>query len=258
MDRPLVDDYWGRHPRANVGILLEPSKLVVIDLDGREAIAEARQKGLPDTATVETGKGLHLYYRRPDDYPVGRAIQRGTSKLIDVLSRGYAVAPPSAHRGGHVYSWAVAPENLDKLPPPPWWTRKLFPKKLPKWMQKHGTRTYSKREFNPNSASPEIVRTALLYIEPDDYSAWLQVGFALQMWDDAGDGRGKGFEFWDDWSRKNSKYPGSRAMRKKWASFRQQRGVGLGTLFSLAQKYGWTPDDRFKMPMAAKKGKWFS
>ncbi len=33
-----VEQWWTRWPQANIGILLEPSNLLVVDMDGEEAI----------------------------------------------------------------------------------------------------------------------------------------------------------------------------------------------------------------------------
>jgi hypothetical protein len=247
IDARLAHYWWEEaYPKANVGLLLEPSKLVVVDLDSEEALREAKGKGLPDTARVFTGKGWHFFYKRTDDYPLGRATQRGESKGIDVLSRGYVVAPASTHATGRVYYWEVFPMGED-LPEPPWWTRKLFPKRLPPWMLKGDYRSHSSQsKFQPNEADPEAIRAALTRLEPDDYEEWLHIGFALQTWDENGDGKGRGFDLWDEWSRTSDKYPGVGDLQKKWRSFRRQRGgLGLGTLFNKAKQKGWDPQDQF-------------
>lgn len=98
-----VRQWWGRWPQANVGILLEPSGLLVIDLDSREAYLEARELGLPDGPVVGTGKGAHVYYRSKG--VTGRATRQGRSHSIDVLAKGYVVAPPSLHANGRKYVW---------------------------------------------------------------------------------------------------------------------------------------------------------
>ncbi|MBI3910327.1 MAG: bifunctional DNA primase/polymerase [Armatimonadetes bacterium] len=112
----LARRWWGeRWPEANVGILLAPSGLVVIDLDGQAAIEEATACGLPARGPVarsgrtDGGEGRHLYCRRPEGCPVTRASHRGSCRRIEVLSAGYAVAPPSRHRSGRRYERLVSP-----------------------------------------------------------------------------------------------------------------------------------------------------
>jgi hypothetical protein len=232
---------WAKHSQAGVGLLLEPSELVVVDLDGDEAYLEAKRRGLADTLVVETGKGRHFYYRRPSDYPVGRATQRGDCKLIDILSAGYVVAPPSKHRLGRSYLWGNKSKDFE-LPEPPWWTRAFFPKRLKSWQKpSYYTPKFGSRVYAEGSAYPEEVRAALSYLteEVDDYDFWLRVGFALKSWDDFGNGGGKGFELWDEWSRAGNKYPGTKELRYKWDSFQKGKGVSLGSLFRFAKEHGW-------------------
>lgn len=103
-DAAQVGAWWCRWPRANVGILLEPAGLAVIDLDGPGAQAEATALGLPATYTVRRGDHAHLYYRRPAGVPAARTTHRGACRAIDVLAAGYVIAPPSRHASGDRYT----------------------------------------------------------------------------------------------------------------------------------------------------------
>jgi putative DNA primase/helicase len=79
------------------------------------------------------------------------------------------------------------------------------------------------------------IRSALGSLDPDiDYPDWLSVGMALQ----AGLGR-DGFHLWDDWSSLGRKYEGSDNLLGHWRSFTPGKGIGLGTLFHMAQARGW-------------------
>lgn len=121
-DQAQLDAWRVQFPFANTGVDLEAAGLLVLDLDSQEAIREATQRGLPDTATVRTGKGEHRYFRRPEGCPTSRAIHRGESRAIDVLASGYAVVPGSQHRSGTHYEWAKAPSDFpDGLPFAPEW-----------------------------------------------------------------------------------------------------------------------------------------
>ena len=100
-----VARWWQRYPKANVGLQLRFSHLIVVDPDSPEALREAEELGLPSTWTVETGRGYHFYYRNVGPYHTRRTKQ-GTSRAIDVLAGGIVVAPPSRHRSGRVYRWA--------------------------------------------------------------------------------------------------------------------------------------------------------
>jgi putative DNA primase/helicase len=104
-----IKRWWVKWPQANIGILLEPSGLLVIDLDSKEAIKEALHLGLPPGPVAKTYKGEHRYYRSPKGV-AGRATKRGDDRSIDILATGYIVAPPSLHRSGQRYSWIIAPK----------------------------------------------------------------------------------------------------------------------------------------------------
>lgn len=115
----LVKRWWRRWPEANIGLLLEPSQLAVVDLDGNEAVHEGAGYGLPPGPVVTSRPGHeHRWYRRPQTCPATRRTHQGQTEAIDVLAKGYVVAPPSCHRTGTVYTFAVAPQDtpLEELP----------------------------------------------------------------------------------------------------------------------------------------------
>jgi hypothetical protein len=76
---------------------------------------------------------------------------------------------------------------------------------------------------------------ALSFVPNDDaaYDFWLRIGFALHS--ELGK---EGFELWDDWSRKASKYDQT-FTRKTWDYFKKGGGVTIGTLFYVAVQNGW-------------------
>jgi hypothetical protein len=112
-----VRGWWRRWPAANVGVLLEPAGLLVVDLDGRAAVAEADALGCPATYTVRRGDHLHAYYARPVDLPPGRTTHRGASRAIDVLGGGLIVGAGSRHASGDTYEVA---RDLPLVPAPAW------------------------------------------------------------------------------------------------------------------------------------------
>ena len=90
---------WARWPNANLGVPTgRASGLVVIDLDGQAGRRSWQQlldqNHTPQTATVRTPHGWHVWYRLPSDLAVPRAIRLRDG--LDVLGdRGYAIVPPS-------------------------------------------------------------------------------------------------------------------------------------------------------------------
>ena len=109
---------WAVQP-GNIGIVTGAiSGIVVLDLDSPEAIAEAEQRGLPDTVAVRTGKGRHVYFAHPGGVVGNRtAIFPGADIRGD---GGYVVAPGSTHPNGSAYLWQAHPDVVDLAPLPDW------------------------------------------------------------------------------------------------------------------------------------------
>lgn len=71
------------------------------------------------------------------------------------------------------------------------------------------------------------------------YDEWIHIGMAIKE-------AGLGVSVWDEWSRADSRYHLGEC-EKKWNSF-EGVGVGIGTIFHIAEKYGyrsrkWSFDD---------------
>jgi hypothetical protein len=98
-----ITAWWAKIPQANIGICTGP--LVVIDADARHnGLGSLSGLNLPLTLTIETGNGLHLWFRS------NHKIKNSAGKLgagIDVRGEGgYVVAPPSVHFSGKVYKFS--------------------------------------------------------------------------------------------------------------------------------------------------------
>lgn len=109
---------WWQYKPWNIGVATgRGSNLVVVDLDGPDAIQWSKDTKLPRTRFVRTGKGCHLYYLYPEgDFD----IRNSASKLADFVdirgNGGYVVAPPSIHPNGSVYAWANPKTPLVPFP----------------------------------------------------------------------------------------------------------------------------------------------
>lgn len=120
--KKTIIDWFTSFSNANIGILIKESGLVVLDIDGNEAITEIIEKGyeLPSSPIARTGKGEHRIFRADDRTPITRAIQRGDSQKIDILTDGFFIVEPSMHRTGTNYKWIVKPKDEPLQPPPEW------------------------------------------------------------------------------------------------------------------------------------------
>lgn len=127
-DPTVIDMWWHHAPDANLGIACEPSGLVVLDVDvgeykdknnqtqlkqGWQSFNDIKHE-LTDTLVANTaGGGLHVYYLRDE----GESLQRiGFKPGLDLIGKGYVVAPPSARADGKSYSWRHHAHPV-KLPP---------------------------------------------------------------------------------------------------------------------------------------------
>jgi hypothetical protein len=119
-----LDELERRFPGCNVGVITGiPSGVFVLDLDGAGALEwwnEHQQDNPVSTLSVETGRGLHLYFKMPDGLDVRNHTQLVTGPMDPVTGKpvwqvdvrgtgGYVVAPPSVHRSGRTYAWTEAP-----------------------------------------------------------------------------------------------------------------------------------------------------
>jgi hypothetical protein len=100
-------------PERNVGIPTGAASGVwILDVDGDEGEAsllelERRHGAIPETRTVITSRGRHVWFAYPGAVPstAGR-IGRGLDTRGE---NGYAIAPPSIHETGHCYAFADDP-----------------------------------------------------------------------------------------------------------------------------------------------------
>lgn len=124
-DPGLVAAWWAEHPNANIGIACGPSGLLVIDLDGTEAVEAwnrlASEHGGERTLSAATANGVHVYFAGN-----GRSTAGRVGPGIDTRGAGgYVVAPHSIHERGSVYRWIDADAPLAPLPE--WLAQALAP-----------------------------------------------------------------------------------------------------------------------------------
>jgi hypothetical protein len=123
-DPATIREWWMRWPEANIGILTGPeSSILVLDVDGKqgeESLIQFERRGyhLPDTYTVRTGGGQHLYVHWPDDHDVRNSVGKIAPGLDIRGQGGYVVAPPSLHASGRCYE--INESAIPAVPCPAW------------------------------------------------------------------------------------------------------------------------------------------
>jgi archaellum biogenesis ATPase FlaH len=143
---------WAARP-SNIGIATgEVSGLVVLDLDSDEAVQEAVRRGLPQTITVKTGKGLHVYFRHPGGIVANRA---GLLPGWDIRGDGgCVVAAGSVHPSGAIYRWENAPGAAPLANMPDWLVELLAkPEAKPTEHQLRGASAYGEKAIDNELAA---------------------------------------------------------------------------------------------------------
>lgn len=108
-----IKEWWAKYPDANVGVVTGAiSGFVVVDVE-----AGGDVKNLPATVISRTGGGgWHYFYQHPN-VPVQNGVR--VRELTDIRGDGgYVVMPPSLHKSGNCYEWAVSPDMaaFEELP----------------------------------------------------------------------------------------------------------------------------------------------
>lgn len=99
--RMKVTRVFKAYPNANLGVVL-PENIVVLDVDGPAGQETFDRLNLPKTATIQTGRGTHHYFRASKALPAKK--QRLVGIDIKDCESGYIVVPPSRHHSGKRYS----------------------------------------------------------------------------------------------------------------------------------------------------------
>jgi len=124
-DVEILEKNWRNQADLNLGLATgEESGVLVIDIDGPDAKAAWDSFGpCPDTLTVNTGKGIHLYFK----HPAGKSFKNSVSGIaphIDVRSNGgYVIVPPSRHYSGRTYEFVDPAQPIAS--PPDWLIKRL-------------------------------------------------------------------------------------------------------------------------------------
>ncbi len=101
-DERVIEGWFTACPQAGIGVALETSGLVAVDIDPRNGGDLELRDRLPPTLTAATGGGgLHLVYRAPR----GARLRGTLGPGIDVKHRGYVAVEPSRHPSGKAYNW---------------------------------------------------------------------------------------------------------------------------------------------------------
>jgi hypothetical protein len=120
VDPAVINAWWTSCPNANVGIALDKSGLVALDVDvgldskgnakpGRKSLEEFDAELSQTLTAITGGDGLHALYDACSAPIHALKLREG----LDIIGHGYIVAAPSLHYTGKRYRWndirAIAP-----------------------------------------------------------------------------------------------------------------------------------------------------
>lgn len=133
-DVEQVDDWFRKHPYANVGIRLgERSGIIDIECDDDEAenvLLGIFDGEFPDTPTFAGKRGRHRLFKWRDDLPFPEKAVWKIGKLEFRTGSGakgaQSVFPPSMHASGNRYTWLVPPSLADVAELPARVVKKLW------------------------------------------------------------------------------------------------------------------------------------
>ena len=246
IDPDRITAWWTADPEAGIGVAMQASGLVTVDVDPRngghfelERIEAEHGKLEADVLAFTGGGGLHLVFLAPSD--IGR-LPGKLARGIDLKADGYiAVEPTFAPLADppHLkpYAWEASSNPLEGCVPSP----------LPGWIADLSRAAPAPATGAAAAPAPrtlsdaELVdlQGALTMIPAVERETWVTVGMALHK--DVGGAMG--FDLWSTWSKSCAEKFDPQDQQRVWRSFHNKpmgQAVQLGTIFDLAYKHGFS------------------
>ena len=227
-DPATIRRWWAIMQNAGVAIFLRPSGLCAIDIDPRNGgfetmddIEAQHGKLVSDVTQYTQSGGEHRIFKIASDIQMPGKLGPG----IDVKRNGYIVLAPTRGVSG-AYLWEASSDPLEGAIPSP----------LPDWLrslahvQTAGTVASVASRYATDAQLGEL-RDALSTIASDDRDLWVKFGLALAPLGQ------RGFDMWDEWSRKSKKYDPVDAIRV-WRGLKPGQ-FNFESIFYIAQQNGW-------------------
>lgn len=226
------------HFETGFGVLCH--SWLVIDVDARNGgvasfslLCEALPAVAESAYVVNTGSGngsQHHYFRLAE--PVAMVQHLDAYPGIDFKTSGYVIGAGSMHASGMAYEPERGfPQDATQAP-----AELLALLRKP---EHHRVST----EGGVVDVSEQDIADLLEYVNPDcDYESWVKMGMAVHHCLS-----GAGFDLWDAWSTKGSKYPGTSQLERHWHSFgKSANPAGYGTLLHYAREGGYVESVTFE------------
>ena len=144
-DPAIIEQWWTEHPTANIGLNLEASGLVCVDVDSykENCIFDTYMQthDLPETLQQRSARGgTHYIFRSPPDSEYPGILGEG----VDVKHKGYILLEPSTFDAG-AYSWI---NEITPVDAPDW----LLTAKSDRLKEEHPKTSIASQVFAPRTS----------------------------------------------------------------------------------------------------------
>lgn len=238
-DEQVIRDWWATDPEAGIGISLAASGLLALDIDpqnnGRDSLAKIESEhGVlhSDCTAITQGGGEHRLFLAEAGVTYPGTIGKG----LDVKHNGYICVAPTLGPSGD-YRWAAGRSPLSKSSP-------AKPSQLPRYIatraRAHVNYSLVERAGVPVATAQTFddLRSALKYVDSDDYTTWVNVGLVLKPYGE------NGYKIWTEWSSRSEKFDAA-AQRRKWErDIDRPHSITYRSIFRMAIDNGWRGIDK--------------
>lgn len=223
--------FFGNQLLDHHGVLVDKSKLLVVDVDGRNGGFESAEKlkHVRGQAAyiVKTGSGAgeHWYFKNTSEKSLRAALSEYPG--IDFKSTGFVVGAGSLHVSGMRYEAVHGiPSNITDAP-----------SELIELLERPERAEFS---VEGHSVSIDELADMLKHIKHDakqSYERWLAIGMALHH---ATEGGPEGEQLWVEWTQAQGR-DDVESVSQKWHSFgKSAEPVTQGTLMTWAREGGYS------------------
>lgn len=235
VDERVIRDWWATDPDAGIGVSLAASGLLALDIDpqndGRESLAKIEgEHGVfhSDCVAITQGGGEHRLFTADAEMSYPGTLGKG----LDLKHNGYICVAPTLGPSGD-YRWAAGRSPLSKSNP-------AAPSPLPRYIASKARAqvNYSLTERGgvpvATAQTFDDLRSALQYVDADDYTTWVNVGLVLKPYGE------NGYKIWTEWSAKSDKFDAA-AQRRKWErDIDRPHSITYRSIFRMAIDNGWS------------------
>lgn len=234
-DEQQIRDWWATDPEAGIGVSLADSGLLALDIDpqngGRDSLAQLESEhGImhSECVAITQGGGEHRLFTADPSMAYPGTLGPG----LDLKHQGYICVAPTLGPSGE-YKWAQGHSPLSA-------SRPVTPSPLPSLIASKARSpvNYSLTERGgvpvATAQTFDDLRSALKYVDADDYTTWVNVGMVLKPYGE------NGYKIWTEWSAQSDKFDAA-AQRRKWErDIDTPHSITYRSIFRMAMDNGWS------------------